>query len=120
MSEKGQREFADAIEPVWMGHPFYIEVLTDIDAVFAKAARRSMELVKDDPVIDTFDEGLFSRRGMQVEELSSFLYEFTQAYGYDAQVVLRTIEIDAGFLFVGFYLQQDDLFGSAIAEDRFA
>ncbi len=80
----------------------------------------AVELIEDDAVIDALYERLFSCCGMQVEELFSFLYEFTQANGYDAQVILGAIKVDAGLLFVWFYFEQDDLFRCINAEDRLA
>ncbi len=107
MADKGQREFAHAIEPVGVGHPLYVEILPDVDIIIPQPGGGGVQLVEDQAVVDATDMGLFARGRMEVIQLPSFPYEFGQAYGYDAQVILCAAEIDAGLLLVWFYVEQD-------------
>lgn len=118
MTNKGQGEFADAIEPAGVCHPFHVQVLTDVD-MWTDPVCCAMQLVEDEPVIDPFYQCLFPCGGVQVIELFSFLYQFGQTYGLDAQVVLCTIEVHPCLLFVGFYFEQDNVLGGMFAQYGF-
>ena len=116
MMDKRQSELADAVEPIGMRDPLDIEFLTDV-RMRAKCGRGVVELIEDDAVVNAADAGFALGNRVYIKESISFLDQFGQTDGLDAEVVAGAIEIDARLLLVWADLQQDHFFGRAICDD---
>jgi len=59
MPDEWQCEFANAVKPVGMMYPFYVEVLCDIYKL-SQGILLGLEIIEYNPVIYSFYEGLFT------------------------------------------------------------
>src|SRR5687768_18547237 len=107
MMNKRQSEFADAIKPIGVRYPFNIKILCDIH-ICSELVFLRIKVVKYDAVINSFDKYLPSIE--HVEQLSSFLDQFSDANRLYVQVIAGAIKINFCFLLMRLYLEKYNIF----------
>src|SRR5690606_10968513 len=98
MPDQRKRKLADAVKPIGMRYPFYIQRLGYIHYI-AKRILCMEKLVKDDPVKNSLYLDFLSI--FSIKQLPSFFDQISEAYNSNVQIILGTIKINFCFLFIG-------------------
>src|SRR5204863_1823756 len=108
------RMFADAVIPIRMRDPRDVEFILETKRQFD--VRPTRELVENDAVVNPLNTRL--RSIAIIKQISAALFDFRYANRLNSQERLSRGEIDPGFLFLGFDLEQDDVLRFRIRENR--
>src|ERR1700712_1038446 len=98
-----------------MCDPFHIPVIPKIN-MRPKPFLLCMQIVKNNPVINTTDAYFLFLGFIEIEQLVAFRNQFGYTNGLYSEIIFGAIKIYPGLLFVGLDFEKNGLFGRSFTQ----